>query len=156
MSSNIVCSDGSLLATALRGGIRTGLVRRLAVATLDGFGEGDSVRHATHGVLALEALELNWSVLVKEFIDAEVATANLDLNLVTDANDADALRAELVDTVALAHEHNLQPLAIRVVVDVLSQFLVGDVVLDRNVNSDARLKINDVLAQLLNLRVGGT
>ena len=73
--------------------------RRLAAATLDRLGQSDPVSHATHRVLALQALELNWCVLVEELVDAQVATANLDLDLVSHASHADALRAKLVHAI---------------------------------------------------------
>jgi hypothetical protein len=55
--------------------------------------------------------------------------------------------SELVDTVTLTHEHNLQLLAIWEVIDVFSQLAVDCVSLQWNVNSDASLKIDDVLLE---------
>ena len=112
--------------------------------------QSDAVGHAAHGVLALQNLKLSGSVLIKELVQGQVATANLDLNLVTHAHDAHALAAELINAVRLAHEHNLQLLPVGVVVDVLSELLVDRVILHGNVDRDTRLEIDDVLSQRLN------
>ena len=101
--------------------------------------EGHTVGHPTHWVLAFEDLELRGSVLIKELVDGEEATTNLDLDLVPSALDEDTLGAELVDALGLAHEHDFQLLAVGVVIDVLCQLLVDLVVLDRDVDGDARL-----------------
>ena len=63
----------------------------------------------------------------------------------------DTTLAELVDTRRLSHEHDLELLAVRVVVDVLCQLGVDCVRLDGDVNSDSALKVNDVLLQGLYL-----
>ncbi len=118
---------------------------------MDGLLKGDTVRHATHRVLALENLKLRGSVLVQELVDGKEATTDLDLDLVSGTLDEDALGAELVDTFGLAHEHDLQLLAVGVVIDVLRQLLVDLVVLHWNVDGDARLQVDDVLAQRVNL-----
>ena len=46
----------------------------------------------------LKSLQLNWSVLVQELIDAKVATTNLDLDLVTLNLDEHASLSKFVDT----------------------------------------------------------
>ena len=101
--------------------------------------KGHTVGHPTHWVLAFEDLKLRGSVLIKELVDGEEATTNLDLDLVPGALDEDTLGAELVDALGLAHEHDFQLLAVGVVIDVLCQLLVDLVVLDRDVDGDARL-----------------
>jgi len=63
----------------------------------------------------------------------------------------DSLAAELVDTLTLTHEHDLQLLAVGVVVDVLSNALVDLVVLDWNVHSNTRFQVNDVVTQDIDL-----
>jgi len=104
-----------------------------------------------HGVLSLQLLQLARGVLVQEFVDREVATADADVDLVLFDLDGDALAAELVDTLALTHEHNFQVLAIGVVVDVLSDALVDHVVLDGNVDGDSSLQVDNVVAVSLDL-----
>ena len=106
---------------------------------------------APHGVLALELLQLFRRVLVQELVDAEETATNTNVDLVVIDLDHDALGSKLVDTLALTHKHNLQLLALGVVVDVLSDLLVNLVVLDGDVDRDPRLEINDVVLQVLNL-----
>mmetsp|Transcript_885 Transcript_885/g.1361 ORF Transcript_885/g.1361 Transcript_885/m.1361 type:complete len:201 (+) Transcript_885:250-852(+) len=148
-----VSSDSDLLLGGSHGGARRGGVGGVGRAALQSLLEGDAVGHAAHRVLALKHLQLSGSVLVEELVEGQVAAADLDLNLVTDAHDADALAAELVHAVALTHEHDLQLLSVRVVVNILSELLVDRVVLDGNVDRNARLQIDDVLAQRLDLVV---
>jgi len=116
--------------------------------------KGDTVGHAAERVLTLENLKLSGGVLVKELIDREETTTDTNLDLVFDTFDHDTLGAELVDALALAHEHDLELLSVRVVIDVLGKLLVNAIVLDRDVDRDARLQVDDVLTELLNLVVG--
>jgi hypothetical protein len=60
----------------------------------------------------------------------------------------------LVDTLALTHEHNLQSLSLRVVVDELSETLVNWVILHWNVHSNALLKLDDVVLKSLIFTLG--
>ena len=64
-------------------------------------------------------LKFDWRVLLEELIDREITSANSDFDIVLLDLDSAPLRAELVDTFRLAHKHNLQLVAIRIVVDVL-------------------------------------
>lgn len=57
-----------------------------------------------------------------------------------------ALAAELVDAFRLAHEHDLELLAVRVVVDVLGDAFVNQVVLYGDVDCYARFQVDDVVA----------
>ena len=126
---------------------------RVCFSALDSFLKGDAVGHAAHWVLSLKLLQLSWRVLVKELIQRQEATSDTDLDLILDALNHDALGTELVDSLRLTHEHDLELLPVWVVVDVLSQLLVDHIVFDRDVNSDTRFKVDDILAQLLNLIV---
>ena len=128
-------SHSSLFAAG--GGPGRGSVGRVSLTSQEGLLEGNTVRHSAHRVLTFEFLKLSWSVLVEELVQGEVAAADSDLNLVTNASDHHSLGAKLVSAFGLAHKHDLQLLSVRVVVDVLSQFLVDGVVLDRDVDSDA-------------------
>ena len=49
----------------------------------------------------------------------------------------DTLAAELVDALRLAHEHDFEFLAIRVIVYVVSDASVDHIVLDRDVDCDS-------------------
>jgi hypothetical protein len=113
--------------------------------TGDGLLDRDLLVEALQGILALELLQLDRCVLIEELVNREVATAHADVDLVLLNFDRDSLGTELVDAVRLAHEHDLQLLTVGEVVDVLSEALVNGVAPDRDVHSDARLQVDDVL-----------
>ncbi len=92
----------------------------------------------------LELLQFLRSVLVQKLIDGEVTASDLDHDLVSGDFDVDATRAELVDTLLFSHEHDLQFLAVGVVVDVLGQLFVDGAILCRNVDSDACFQVDNV------------
>ena len=123
----------------------------LAGGVLDGGGLAES----SERVLTSKLLELNGSVLVKELIDGEVTTTNADVDLVLVNSDGDSLGTELVNTIGLSHEHDLQLLSVGEVVDVLGKSDINGVSLDRNVNGDAGLQVNDVLLQGVDLELSG-
>ena len=131
----LIHSHSSLLATG--GGPGRGCVGRVSLTAQESLLEGNTVCHSTHRVLTFKFLKLSGSVLVEELVQGEVAAANSDLNLVTNASDHHALGAELVSALGLAHEHDLELLTVRVVVDVLRKFLVDGVIFDRDVDGDA-------------------
>jgi len=156
--NNLVDSDGALLH-----GAAVALSRRCAergVLSDDITGSSDLL-HGHSFVVAFERviasvfLELNRSVLIKELIDGQVTATNSDVDLVLVHTDGDTLGTELVDTVTLTHEHNLQLLSVREVVDVLSETLVDAISLDGDVDSNTRLEVNNVLLQGLDLHHGG-
>ena len=119
--------------------------RRLAaLSSDDSLLDGNLLSESLEWVVTLEDLELTWSVLVQELVNGEESTANLDEDLASLDLDHHATGAELVDALRLAHEHNLQLLAVGVVVDVLGKLQVDRVRLDRDVDGDALLKVNDV------------
>lgn len=111
--------------------------------------KGNSLVDTSSWVLSLEFFKLNWGILVKELVEGQESTTNDNLNLVLDALHANTLGTKLVDTLRLAHKHDLELLAVWVVVDVLSKLLVDRVVLDWNVDSNTRLQVNNVLTQSL-------
>jgi len=90
----------------------------------EGLVDSNLLLEALHGVLALKFLELSRSVLVQELVNGKVTTTNSDVNLVLVHLDRNLLATELVDTLRLAHEHDLQLLSIGVVIDVLGNTLV--------------------------------
>jgi len=117
--------------------------------------DGHSFIVALEGIVASVFLKLNGSVLIKELVDRQVPTTDSNVDLVFVYTYGDTLGTELVHTVALTHEHNLQLLSVREVVDVLSETLVNGITLDWNVDSNARLEVDDVLLQGLDLHHGG-
>ena len=117
--------------------------------------DGHSLVVSLKGVVTAVLLELNRGVLVEELIDRQVTTTNSDVDLVLVHTDGDSLGTELVDTVRLTHEHDLELLSIGEVVDVLSETLVDAVSLDGDVDGNARLEVNNVLLQGLDLHHGG-
>ena len=57
----------------------------------------------------------------------------------------------MIHSLCLSHEHNLELLAIWIVVDVLSESLVNGVIFDGDVDGDARFQVDDVLSELVDL-----
>jgi hypothetical protein len=113
---------------------------------------GDLLIESLERVLALKFLKLSGRVLVQELVDGEEASAHAHVDLVLVDAHVNALGAKLVDALGLTHEHDLEFLAVGVVVDVLSEALVNLIVLHGDVNRDARLEVNDVLLQGLNFK----
>ena len=62
-----------------------------------------------------------------------------------------ALLSELVNPLRLTHEHDLQLLSVGVIVDVLGKRRVDGVALDRDVDGNSRLQVDDVGLEGLNL-----
>ena len=65
----------------------------------------------------------------------------------------DPFRAKFVDAGALAEEHDLQLLAVRVVIHKIRQFHIDRVIFDRHINGHFGLEIDSVDSQRLNLRL---
>ena len=105
--------------------------------------------HAPNRVFSFHFAQFVRSVLVQELIDAQVAAANSDIDLLVVNAHMNTPRPELVNSLGLAKEHNFQFLALRVVVDVLSKSQVNVVVLDRDINRDSLLQVDDCLLQVL-------
>ena len=138
--------------SAARGSGRNSHGRALSDALrLDRALDGDLLGHALQRVLGLELLQLDRSVLLKERIDGEEATTDTDLDVVLLDLDHNLLGAELVDTLRLTHEHDLELASLGVVVDVLGEASVDGILLDRDVNGNTLLKVNDVLLEGLDL-----
>ena len=117
----------------------------------DGLLNGDLLTESLDWVLSLELLEFNRCVLIQEFVERKVATANTDLDVVFLYFDSNSLRTELVDTFALPHEHYLELGALWIIVDELSQFAVNVVLLHWDIHSNSLLQVNDVLLEGVNL-----
>jgi len=69
----------------------------------------------------------------------------LDKDLAAFDLDAHTLLTELIDTLRLAHEHDLELVAVGEVVDVVAERHIDLVLLDGDVDSDAALQVDDVL-----------
>ena len=111
--------------------------------------DGNPLTDSFQRVSTLVFLKLSWSILVQKLVDWEVAASNLDLNGATLDFDHYSTWTKLIDSFGLAHEHHLQLLTIRIVVDVLWKFHIYRVCLKRDVDSNARLEIKDVLLQCI-------
>jgi len=103
--------------------------------------DGYSLVESSHWVLSFELLELNWSVLVKELVDREVPSTNSDVDSIHVDSDWDFLGTELVNTLGLSHEEDLQLLSLWEIVDVLSQLFIDRVLLNWNINRNLCLQI---------------
>ena len=116
----------------------------------NGLLDGDLLGELLQGVFPFELVELGGGVLVEELVDGEEAAADTDVYLVLLDSDPHSLRSELIDSLALTHEHDLQLLSLRVVVDELSQALVDGVVLHWDVHCDALLQLYYVVLKCFN------
>ena len=148
---NGIFSSSSDSRLSLRGRLTAnwrGLNARLIA---DDFLDGNTLAHPLKWILALQLLELSWRVLIQELVDAEVASTNLDQDLAALDLDAHSLLTKLVDTLRLAHKHDLKFAALGIVVDVIAQSFVHSIRLNRDVNGNAGLKINNVLLKVLDL-----
>ena len=94
----------------------------------DGLLHSDLFTESLDGVLPIQLLQFCWRVLVDELVNGKVTATYSDLNVVLFDFDGNALGSELVDALALAHEHDLELSSLWVVVDVLCEPLV-DIVL---------------------------
>ena len=92
-------------------------------------------------IMSVKCSELSGRVLVQEFVDGEVTSAHFDRNLSTVDFDADSTGAELIYTFRLSHEHDLELLLVRIVVDILGQLGVNDIGLNWDVDRDSLLDI---------------
>jgi len=72
------------------------------------------------GIVAQLLLKLDGSVLPKEIIDRQGTASDSDVDLILVNSDGNTLGTEMVDTVRFTHEHNLELLSVREVIDVLS------------------------------------
>jgi hypothetical protein len=71
----------------------------------------------------------------------------LTVNLILVDSDVDSLGTELIDSFTFSHEHDLQSGSLWVVVNVLSELLIDEVILDRDVYGDSLLELDNVLLE---------
>jgi len=122
-------------------------------ATISSHLDRGSLVQALERIISFVFLKLERSVLIQEFVDGKVSTTNSDVDLVLIHSHRDTLGTELIDTITLSHKHDLKLLSIGEVVDILSKSFVDGVALDRDVDGDAGLQVDDVLLQSLNLEL---
>ena len=87
-------------------------------------------------------------MLVQELIDTHVASADPNLDLVLFDSHSDFLGAELVGALALAHEHQLQFIAIRIVVDELRNATIDSIFFDWDIDGYTGFQIDDVVFEV--------
>ena len=88
-------------------------------------------------------------MLIQEFVDTHVATANSDLNFILFNAYCDFFRAKVVDSSTLSHEHDLKLIPIRIIVDKFGNFVIDGIILARNVNGNPSLQIDDVVLKCI-------
>ena len=119
----------------------------------DGLLDSDALAEPLQWVLALEFLKLHRRVLIEKLVNREVTTADLDQDLVFLNFDADATGAKLVDALRLSQKHDLEFLSVRVVIDILGKLHVDNVALDRDVDGNPGLEVDNVAFESLVLRL---
>jgi len=112
---------------------------------------GNFLRESFHRVGPFQLFKLNRGVLVEELVYREVATTDTDVDPVLVNTHCDAFCSELVNSLWLTHEHDLEFLSVGEVVNVLSQSFVDSILLDGDVDSDTALQVNNVLFQSIDL-----
>jgi hypothetical protein len=150
-------SNGHLLhgAAVLSGrGAADGRVLTNGFSSAGGVLDGSGLAESSEGVLGGKLLKLDGSVLVEELINGEVASTDTDVNLVLVNSDGDSLGSELVDTIGLSHEHNLELLSVGEVVDVLGKSNINLISLNGDVDGDSGLEVDDVLLEGVDLELG--
>ena len=90
-------------------------------------------------------------MLIQKLVHAHVTTASPYLNLVLLDADNDALGPELVDALTLAHEHDFELVTVRIVVNELCNLPIDMVILNRYVDRNLPLQVDDVVLEGLHL-----
>lgn len=119
-------------------------VQRRYIAILNALRQGQLSRKLLQRVSPLDLLELDSHVLVQEFVDCEVSTTNADLKLSLHYANLDPLCTILVFASRFTHEHKLEFVAIREVVDKVRQFAIDRIIHDWDVYSDFLLQVDAV------------
>lgn len=94
--------------------------------------------------LTVKFFELEGRVLLKEILNVEEATSNLDLELLTFDLDHYFSGTERVLPKGVTQEHNFEFLAIRVTVDELSESQVHWIRFYWDIEHGSRLEVHDV------------
>lgn len=112
---------------------------------------GNLLVEPLQGVPPLHLLKLRRCVLVQELIDGQVASTHSDIDPLFINLDEYSPGSELVNPLTLAHEHNLELLSIRVVINILGKSAIDLVITHRYVHRNPRFQIHDVLLECLHL-----
>ena len=102
-------------------------------------------------ISSLYFCEFYCHVLVQELINSQIASTNTDLQLVLGNFNLYSFCAVLILTSRLPHEHNLELVAVREVVDEVGQLAIHWIIHLWNVNRDFFLQIDTVHLQSVNL-----
>ena len=94
--------------------------------------------------MPVEGLQFGGSVLIEELVNGQIASADFDIDLSPINLDTDSTRSELIHSFRLSHEHNLQLLLVRVVIDILSKLSINGIVFDRDVHCDPLFDIDNL------------
>ena len=94
--------------------------------------------------MSVESCKLSRRVLIDEFVDGKVTSANLDRDFSTVNLDTDTTGSKLIDALRLSHEHDLELLLVRIVVDVFSQLRVNRVSLHWYVDRNSLLDVDEL------------
>ena len=86
-------------------------------------------------------------MLIQELVNAHVATTYANLNLILENTHVDPLRAKVIDTFVIAHEHDFELLSIWVVIDEFCDALVNRVSLDWYVDSNFGFQFDNVILE---------
>ena len=119
-------------------------VKRRYIAILDTFRQGQLSRKLFQRVSSLDLLKLDSHVLVQELVDCEVSSTDADLKLSLHYANLDPFGTILVLACRFTHEHKLEFVAIREVVDEVSQFAIDGILHDWDVHSDLLLQVDTV------------
>ena len=131
----------SHLGTLSTGGVD---VQGRHIAILDALCQGQLPGEFLQGISPLDFLELNHHVLVQELIDREISAADSDLKLAFAEANLDSLGSILVLAGRFPLEHKLELVAIREVVDEVSQLAINRIIHDWDIDSDLSLEVHAV------------
>ena len=98
-------------------------------------------------ISSLNLRKLDWRVLIQEFIDAHISSANSDLDLVLEDTDADSLGAKVVDPFVIPHEQNFQLAVVRVIVDKICHAFVDWIVFDGHIHRNSGFQVDNVILE---------
>ena len=112
---------------------------------LDNFVHSNFLTESLQRVSSLDFLQLNSCILINKLIDWKVAATNSDLYATFLNSDIDSLATKLVDTLFFAHEHDFEPVSIRVVIDKLCNLLINWVILHRHVDCHTSFQVYNVI-----------
>ena len=117
----------------------------------NGLANGYLLCKSLEWVSPFKLLKLTGRVSRQELVDTHIATADSDQKLAFSFAHFNAFGSKLVDSGALAEEHNLQLLTIWVVIEEFCHSFIYRIVLNRNIDGNFGLEIDCIYLELLNL-----